>query len=118
MKLILITKEITKQFTIKGLWDTSYFLPFFAAATFFLAVVLAFLVTFFINFIPFPFWTTCLDSFLATFLALFFTTFLAPTALLATFFAPSADLVPATFFISFLATFLALFFTTFLAPTA
>merc|ERR1719317_1918730 len=103
MKLILITEEITKQFTIKRLWDTSYFLTFFAAATVFLAFVLAFLVTFFINFIPFPFWATCFDGFLATFLAIFFTTFLAPTALLATFFAPSADLVPAAFFISFLA---------------
>merc|ERR1719317_1450094 len=95
MKLILITEEITKQFTIKRLWDTSYFLTFFAAATFFLAFVLAFFVTFFINFIPFPFWATCFDGFLAT--------FLAPTDLLATFFAPSADLVPAAFFISFLA---------------
>merc|ERR1719317_123483 len=87
MKLILITEEITKQFTIKRLWDTFYFLTFFAAATCFLAFVLAFLVTFFINFIPFPFWAIRFDGFLATFLALFFTTFLAPTALLATFFA-------------------------------
>merc|ERR1719250_435600 len=99
MKFILITEEITKQFTIKRLWGTSYFLTFFAAATSFLAFVLTFLVTFFINFIPFPFWATCFDGFLAT----FFTTLLPPTALLATFFGSSADLVPAAFFISFLA---------------